>query len=167
MGRGRPKKINADNSTLKLSKSELAKREAERKALEDFDELRDTAPHWLDHMGKIEYERVVKLMKDKLPISELDLTLVATYANLYSTYRKLTRDINKNGAVIIETDEDGNELSRKTNPSWNAFLNTQKELRALTGQLGMTPSARMSLVTADEEEEESKFKQMSKKGRGG
>lgn len=167
MGRGRPRKVAADNSTLKLSKSELAKREAEKKALEDFDELRDIAPHWLDHMGKLEYERVVKLMKDKLPVSELDLTLVATYANLYSTYRKLTRDINKNGAVIIETDEDGNELSRRVNPSWNAFLNTQKELRALAGQLGMTPSSRMGLVIPDEKEEESRFKQMSKKGRGG
>lgn len=157
MGRGRPKKVNADNSTLKLSKSELAKREAEKEALEQFDELRNEPPHWLDHMGKIEYKRAVELMKDKLPVSELDLTLVASYANLYSIYRKLTRDINKFGTVIIETDEDGIELSRRINPSWNAFLNTQKELRALTSALGMTPSSRMSLVEVNNEDEGDKF----------
>lgn len=166
MGRGRPRKFTSDNSTLKLSKADLAKREAEKKAMEDFDELKETAPHWLDHMAKIEYERVVKLMKDKLPVSQLDLTLVATYANLYSQYRKLTRDINKHGTVIIETDEEGNEESRRANPAWNQFLNTQKELRAIAGQLGMSPSSRLGLVTGDEEEEESQFKLMNKRARG-
>lgn len=162
MGRGRPRKIDSDNSTLKLSKSDLAKREAEREALEKFDELRKSPPHWLDHMAKLEYIRVADLMRDKLPVSELDLTLIASYANLYSIYRKLTRDINKYGTVLIEQDEDGNEISRRVNPSWNAFLNTQKELRALASALGMTPSSRMSLVEVDKEDEGDKFLELIK-----
>jgi P27 family predicted phage terminase small subunit len=96
------------------------------------------------------------LLKE-LPIAELDLTLIASYCQLYAHWRQLNNDINKNGQVIVYTNKDGEETSRKLNPAFNAMMNVQKELRAVCGQLGMTVNSRMQLVIPEENDEEDEF----------
>lgn len=152
----RKRKIITDENVkdFKRSKEEIAKRKAEQVALEEFEQINEEIPNYLDHMAKIEYKRIVELMRDNLPVSELDKTMLATFCMTYSHWRKLNRDILKHGAVMIETDEDGNELSRRVNPSWNAMLKAQSEMRQLANQLGLTMNSRMQLVIPDEEDEE-------------
>lgn len=161
MSRGRPKKVTSDNSTLKLSKSDLAKREAEKKALEEFKEINDETPNYLDHMGKLIYRDIVSLMRGNLPVSELDKTMIATFSMTYSHWRKLNRDILKNGTILVTYDDYGNE-KRTVNPAYNAMLKAQNEMRQLASQLGLTMNSRMQLVVPDAEEEEDAFLELIK-----
>src|SRR5690625_5082765 len=151
----RPRKlINDDNiKDFKRSKEEIAQRQAEQSALEEFEQIRDNPPHYLPYMAKLEWKRILPLLKD-LNISELDLTMVASYCQLYNHWRQLNNDLNKNGQIIIKEDGEGNEISRQLNPSFNAMMKVQTELRQLSGQLGMTINSRMQLVVPEDEEEQ-------------
>jgi len=165
MGRGRPRKLTTDETieSSHLTKAEIAQRKAEEARLDDFDKIQTNPPHYLPYMAKIEWKRVIPLIQE-LPIADLDLTLVASYCQLYCHWRQLNNDLNKNGQVIVYKDKDGIETSRKLNPSWNAMLGVQKELRALCGQLGMTVNSRLQMVVPESGEEEDEFMKVLKGG---
>ena len=163
MGRGRPRKLTNDKTieTSKLTKAEISQRKAEEAQLEKFEKIQENPPHYLSYLAKQEWKRIIPLMKD-LPVANLDLTMIASYCQLYSHYRQLNNDLNKNGQVLIYTDDDGNETSRRANPSFNMMMNTAKELRAICGQLGMSINSRLQMVNPDEETEEDEFLKLLK-----
>lgn len=163
MGRNRLLTTDDSNKTLKISKEDLAKRKAEESMLDEFEKIRESPPHWLSYMAKIEWKRIIPLMKE-LPISELDLTMLANYCSLYSHMRQLNNDLNKSGQVIINTDKDGNETGRKLNPSFNAYIKVCGELRSVCAQLGLTVNSRLQMIVPDEKEEEDEFLKLMKRG---
>lgn len=165
MGKGRPRKLTTDETieSSNLTKAEISQRKAEEARLGDFEKLGDSPPHYLPYMAKIEWNRIMPLIKE-LPFAELDLTLLASYCQLYCHWRQLNNDLDKNGQVNVYYDDDGNETSRKLNPAFNAMLGVQKELRALCGQLGMSINSRLQMIVPEEGKEEDEFMKLLKGG---
>src|SRR5699024_469295 len=165
MAKGRPRRLTGDdaNETLKVSKEELARRRAEESMLDEFGKIRESPPHWLSYMAKIEWKRITPLMKE-LPISELDLTMLANYCSLYSHMRQLDRDLNKYGQFIINTYREGKETSRTLNPSFNAYIKGCSKLRSVCTHLGLNVNSRLKIVVPEEKEEEDQFMKLLRGG---
>src|SRR5699024_12033090 len=87
---GKKRKITTTDTAdkLKISKEEIAQRRAEEKALDRFEKIQDDPPHWLSYIAKNEWKRIIPLLKD-LPIASLDLTMVASYCQIYGGMRQL------------------------------------------------------------------------------
>ena len=75
-------------STRKVSKAEREARENEESALKvDTSHLREP-PDWLDDIGKAEFLRVAESAAEINILDNLDLAVLAIYANSYSQYIK-------------------------------------------------------------------------------
>lgn len=147
----------------KKGKDYVAKRLAEQESLNDYTGLNLGAPpSYFEWYAKKEWERITPLLQE-LPIAELDRESIEVYCNLHASRRRLQKDLNKNGISYEVTDREGNEVVR-SNPSFKMLLDTIKEIRALTSQLGMTMSSRLELVVADEKEEEDQIMKLIKGG---
>lgn len=97
---GRTRKI-TDLSTRKISKEErLNKKIQEEKIRLDREALETGAPDWLCPDAADEYNRIVAEAKKIDLFDNLDLTVLALYADNYARYIDATRQIQKLGAVI-------------------------------------------------------------------
>jgi len=158
-----PRKLRTEDdiAKLKVSNSEKARIASEQKALSRFEGIDAEPPEYLPTLARAEWLRIMPLLQE-LPIAELDFLMIASYCQLFAHWRELNDDLNENGQVIVNYDEQGIETSRKINPSFNALMKVQQELRHISGQLGMTINSRFELVTPDEKEEEDEFVQLLK-----
>lgn len=127
-------------SASHISKLEKEQRRAAEEALTKYPKLTATAPDWLDDTATSEWTRIVPLLKQNTPISELDTSLIASHCALYSTVVRMTKAINKYGEVI-ETDTG----HRKQSPYFMARDKAIKEMKSVDTQLGLTPQARARL----------------------
>src|SRR5699024_11067390 len=144
-------------------KSYVAKELAKQETLNGYTQLDvEDVPSHLDYFGKQQWKRIVPLLNE-LPIAEHDRDLVENWCMLYSNRRKLQRDVQKNGPIIMEEDEEGNIISRKRNPSFSAFMEVVKEMRSLSGKLGLSVDSRLDMVQPEEKEEEDHFLKLLKK----
>lgn len=112
------------------------------------------APKWLDKEALGEWKRVVPLLKEKTPVSELDRAQLANHCLLVSTIKQCTEHINKHG-LTVENEKTG---YIKRSPYVDMRDKAYLELKAIDGQLGMTVESRIKLElskakdqTADDE----------------
>ena len=140
-----------------ISKLEREQRKAAEKALTKYPKLTATAPDWLDETATVEWTRVVPLLKQNTPISDLDTSLIASHCALYSTVVRMTKAINKYGEVI-ETDTG----HKKQSPYFMARDKAIKEMKSVDTQLGLTPQARarLEIHKAITEEPQDEFEEM-------
>ena len=97
---GRPRKV-TDLSTRKISKEERHnKKVQEEKIRLDREALEAGAPDWLSPDAAGEYNRIVTEAKKIELFDNLDLTVLALYADNYARYVDATRQIQRLGAVI-------------------------------------------------------------------
>lgn len=122
-----------------ITKQEKAQRADAERALSDYPELTATAPEWLDELASKEWQRIVPLLKESAPISELDVSLIATHCALYSTVIQCTEEINKNG-VIIDT-----KRGPQQSPYFMARDKAIKEMKAIDSQMALSPQSRLRL----------------------
>jgi len=146
----------------KKGKDYVAKKLAEQETLNDHEQLQaDRIPSHLCYYGKKEWKRIVPLLNE-LPIAELDRELVETYCTLHGSRRRLQKDLQDSGEIIITYDDDGIETGRKKNPSYDMMISTVKELRMIANQLGMTMNSRLELAVPDGETEEDEILKLIK-----
>ena len=94
----------ATNKGHHINAEEKAIREqAEEMASDGFKSLDITPPDHLDKLAKVEYKRVAKEMK-KLPIRNLDRSLLESYCTWYSIYKTVSRKINEGGVTVYSED---------------------------------------------------------------
>lgn len=127
------------NTTGHISKLEKEQRQQAKEALEKYPELSASAPSWLDEEARKEWERVVPLLKESTPVSELDTSMIASHCTLYSSIVRTTKQINEYGEVI-ET-----EHGPRQSPYFMARDKSIKEMKAVDSQLGLTPQSRARL----------------------
>lgn len=143
---GRPRKHSTQDVLSHKTKAEIAQKKEEEALAgqENFKRLSTTPPETLiDDVAKKEYRRVVPLLNN-LDVTALDRTIVINYCNSYSMYLQAIEDVKKNGVV----------LKGRKNPAFNVYLDMQRELRATSGQLGMTLDSRTKLIKVEEHKEE-------------
>lgn len=141
----------------KKGKDYIATELARQEKMNDFPQLSvDSIPHHLDYHGKQQWKAIVPLL-NQLPIAEHDRNLVESWCILYSSRRKLQNDIQKNGLLLSEYDDEGNLIRHRKNPAHDMILSTVKEMRMIGAQLGLSVSSRLNLIEPEEEEEEDQF----------
>lgn len=122
-----------------ITKQEKAQREDAEKALAEYPNLTSHAPKWLDDVAKKEWRRIVPLLKKSAPISELDVSLIATHCTLYSTIIKCTKEIDRTG-VVIDT-----KRGLQQSPYYMARDKAIKEMKSIDSQMALSPQSRVRL----------------------
>lgn len=120
------------------------------------------APEYLSPDAKKEWRRVVNQMKTSGMITDLDLTALAAYCQVYADWVLAVRARNR----IAASDPSGGGIMVKTtngnlvqNPLIGACNKTVLVLIRLAAELGITPSARSRIqaIENDQEDELDKF----------
>ncbi len=137
---GRPRKV-VSMSTGKISKAQKAARVEGEKALKvSRDELR--APDWLPDKAALEFERVCRNAAKLGMLDNLDLSVLAVYADNYNRYIEASMQLSMHGHVI--TTDNGYAM-----PSpWMSILNqSAKNIFSCSAKLGLTVTDRLKLIT--------------------
>ena len=135
---GRNAKIESNSH---LTKEQLAEKDEAAAGLQDYPKLNDEPPTWLDDEAKSEWQRVVPLLKEKTPVSELDRAQLTNHCLLMATIKTCTKEINKSGLTTMN--EKTGQIKRS--PYVDMRDKAYMELRSIDGQLGMTLQSRTKM----------------------
>lgn len=142
---GRPRKV-VSMSTGKIGKAARAARsEAEKQMHVKADAL--SPPDWLSDRAALEFDRVVRESAELGMLDNLDLAVLAVYADNYSRYADAATHINIHGATV--TTKNGYE----TPSPWVAVSDrAAKNIFACSAKLGMSVTDRLKLIVPTKEE---------------
>lgn len=144
---GRPRKV-VSMSTGKVGKATKTQRAESEKALKvNTNELR--APDWLPDVAAVEFDRVVANAAQVGMLDNLDLSILAIYADNYCRYIEASQQLAKKGHVTKA--KSGYQM-----PSpWVAILNqSAKNIFTCSGKLGLAVTDRLKLIVPVKEEKE-------------
>jgi P27 family predicted phage terminase small subunit len=133
-------------STGNISKAQKTARAEGEKALKvSSEELR--APDWLPDKAAIEFERVCRNAAQLGMLDNLDLSVLAVYADNYNRYIEASTQLSLHGHVI--TTDKGYAM-----PSpWVSILNqSAKNIFSCSAKLGLAVTDRLKLITPVKEE---------------
>lgn len=135
-----------------------AQKQDAREELFSHEELSTPPPSWLPKSAKSEWDRLIPVLKQDLPISETDYSMLVSYCLAYSRIKTAEGEIKKYGTFI--TDEKTG--TKKANPAVNVQSKAIADLRQCSSALGMTLEARSRLAynKAKVEEPADPFKEL-------
>ena len=144
----RPRKV-VGISTGKIGKEKIANRQEQEKKIKVGREgLERGAPPWLDEEAAEEFERVVSEARAIDLFDNLDLTVLAIYADNYSRYMKAAEKM-KNFGMVIETDDGKKIISPYVVIADKAATQIQK----CSAKLGLATTDRLKLIVPTKKEE--------------
>lgn len=142
---GRPPKI-IDLQKRHNTKAEIAKkRESEKKLGLARDHLK--APVWLRKEARLEFERIVKETEEIGMLDNLDLAVLAIYADAYYHYTKLSKQLAREGDTVIE--ERRYDRVLKVNPKLQAQSQYVERIMKASTKLGMATTDRLRLIVPE------------------
>lgn len=147
---GRPRKV-VEISTGKIGKSKQnARREQEKKIKLPRDSL--VPPAWLDDVAAAEFTRVVDESGQINLLDNLDLGILAVYANAFSRYQKSVEYINEYGDTCTRSSkfEDYEVVS----PYLQAQEKYIKQIMQCSTKLGLATTDRLKLIVPTKESSE-------------
>lgn len=147
--------------TTKLTRKHMSKNERlERELAENQHKLpRDglDPPEWLDLEARKEFTRVVAEAAKIDLLDNLDLSVLAVYADAWSNYIALHDLIQKQGNVIEVVGSQGNRTP-KVNPALTAQEMYVKRIMSASAKLGLATTDRLKLIIPQKpEKKENKF----------
>lgn len=143
---GRPRKV-VDISTGKIGKQKIKNRqEQEAKIKLKRDVLEIGAPGWLSEDAAAEYKRVVKEAAAIDLFDNLDLSVLAIYADNYSRYIKSVEEMAKSGEVI----DTGEKLIMS--PWVTVADKAATQILKCSAKLGLATTDRLKLIVPTKEE---------------
>ena len=154
---GRPRKP----ASLKAGKSETKAHLDERNQIEvemkGKDGKVDQVPDQLDDIGKTYYTFLVEELKVSGILSNLDIPTLTQTADCLSKMQQADEYIKREGIIYETFDKVGNTIP-KEHPAVSIKLKYLSQFRALSTQLGLSPSSRASLsemkIKAKEDDED-------------
>lgn len=153
----RPRKPAALKAGNSENKGDLDNREELENQLSGEDNLVWIIPEELDDYGKEYYEFLINEFSEANFLSNLDVPLLTQTADCLSKMRLADEIIDREGIKYDTFDKFGNTIP-KEHPTVKTKLAYLTQYRALSTQLGLSPSARASLsqmkMVAKEEEED-------------
>lgn len=137
-------------STGKIGKEARAARaKKEKKIKVDRENL--IAPNWLSLPAQKEFNRVVEETEKIDILDNLDLAILAMYADAYINYIKLSKLILKNGAIGTRENQFG--VYEVVSPYLSAQERYAKQILQCSTKLGMATTDRLKLIVPGEDEE--------------
>lgn len=147
---GRPRKV-VDISTGKIGKeAKEARKEAEKKIKLDRDQL--TPPEWLPYEAREEFSRVVTEAASIDHLDNLDLGVLAIYANAYTSFVDISRQIQ--GTGYLGTRETQHDSYYVVHPLLVAQEKFVKQIMQCSTKLGLATTDRLKLIVPVKEESE-------------
>lgn len=125
-----------------LTNEQLAQREDAKKEMFEYSLLETEPPNWLPPSAKSEWERIVPLLKEDLPLAETDYSLLVSYCALFSRVRTCEGDIRKYGHFI--TNEEAG--TKKANPAVAMQSQAIRDMKSIATSLCMTLEARSKMA---------------------
>ncbi|RHW46090.1 phage terminase small subunit P27 family [Bombilactobacillus bombi] len=128
-----------------ITKKELKKRKNNKQKLQlSADHL--TPPNWLNSGAKKEFNRIIDLLSKTKLLTDADATTLAIYCDTLYDYKSYKNQIKKHGMMV----------NGRVNPFIREKRNAAQLLDKLGNELGLSPSARTSLMVnlPDMEEDE-------------
>ncbi len=150
-----PRKV-VKMSRKHYTKSERLDRElAERQHKLPRDGL--APPEWLGEEAKKEFIRVVNEAAQIDLLDNLDLSVLALYADAWANYIALHEQLQKEGNVIDVRGSQGNHMP-KVNPALTAQEVYVKRILSASAKLGLATTDRLKLIVPQQpEKKENKF----------
>lgn len=153
----RPKKPASLKKGRSETKAQLKEREEQEKRLMGNSDLLQTVPNYLDPLAKAYYKFLITELEISGLLTNLDIPLLEQTADSLSKMRQCDDAINKDGLIIKQFDRYSNEVT-KEHPAIKIKMQYMNVYRALSTQLGMSPSSRAQLagmqLKAKEDEED-------------
>ena len=118
----------------------------------DLDGLSESPPDWLDAVGAGVWHRVVGELVRRGILADIDRDMMAHLCQLQSQALSLLDDVRDGGMIDSKT---GWERA-----AFKAYRATVKDMRLLSSELGLTPTARARGVLPGGGEAEDEFERM-------
>lgn len=144
--------VNTDLHKGHLTKEQIEFRKERENALFVGDD-KVRPPKWLDDVAKKEFRRVVKEFKKIKLISNLDVSMLSMYCDLYSKYQECTKQINENGLTVEYKNKNG-DVNESPSPYAKLQLQYVDKINKIASSFGLTVSSRMKLTLPKEEKED-------------
>ncbi len=143
---GRTRKIIA-LATGKVGKQERLNRKIQEEKIKlDRDALINGAPEWLNPVAAEEYNRVVAEASKINLLDNLDLSILAIYADTYSRYIEATNALNKLGTTVTIGDKEF------VSPFVTIQDKAMTQILKCSTKLGLAATDRLKLIVPTKEE---------------
>lgn len=119
-----------------ISKVEKIERENMRNELFEYPSICEEPPSFLIGESLKEWERIIPLLNENIPISELDSSMIASYCIAVGTVIECQEDINTRGVIVEGV----------SNPSVRMQSQAIKDMRLLASSLGISLDSRMKIA---------------------
>lgn len=144
-------------ASLKKGKSEtkqhLEAREEVEQSLKGNSDLVFSVPDQLDELGEAYYKFLVEELRDANILSNLDIPILTQTSDALSKMEQADRLISEEGLLYYKYDKEGNQ-EPKEHPAVGIKQKYLTQFRALSTQLGLSPSSRASLAEMNMQKEE-------------
>lgn len=143
---GRTRKI-VDISTGKIGKQEKLNRKIQEDKLRlDRQALEDGAPQWLKPAAAEEFNRVVFEAKKINLYDNLDLSILAIYADCYARFVEASEYLQKNGSTIVVGEKEF------VSPYVTIADKLMTQILKCSTKLGLSITDRLKLIVPTQEE---------------
>lgn len=144
---GRPRKI-VDISTGKIGKEKRINRKIQEEKLRlERDQLENGAPAWLSPFAAEEYMRVVQEAGKVNLLDNLDLAVLAIYADNYDRYIDASRTLQWQGLTVMGKHEE------KPSPYIKIANDAAVQIQRCSTKLGLAATDRLKLIVPTQAEE--------------
>lgn len=144
---GRPRKI-VDISTGKIGKKKRINRKIQEEKLRlERDQLESGAPAWLSPFAAEEYMRVVQEAGKVNLLDNLDLAVLAIYADNYDRYIDASRVLQCRGLTVMGKHEE------KPSPYIKIANDAAVQIQRCSTKLGLAATDRLKLIVPTQAEE--------------
>lgn len=145
----RPRKV------MELSKGKISKEERENRMKQEkqnrLEREQLAAPDWLSQFAQLEFNRVVDEAGKIDLLDNLDLGILAIYANAYSSYRDITEQIKETGYLgQRETRYDSYHVVHPLLKAQELYV---KQIMQCSSKLGLATTDRLKLIVPVKEED--------------
>ena len=141
----RPRKPASLKKGKSETKAQLEVRAEQEQKLKGNTNLFENIPEHLDELAKQYYKFLITELEISNILSNLDIPLLEQTADCLSKMRQADDIINKEGIIIRQLDRYGHEII-KEHPAVGTKQKYLNQFRALSTQLGLSPSSRAQLA---------------------
>jgi P27 family predicted phage terminase small subunit len=136
-------------SALKLLRGNPGRRPVNDREPKPNAERDPHCPDHLDETAKVEWSRLLPILRDMRVLTEADYIALALLCSTYSTLIKAQESLNKAG-LLFKTPSGYVQQS----PLIGIISNCTAQVNTLCREFGLTPSARTRIMTADDKTQE-------------
>lgn len=143
---GRPRKV-VDIASGKIGKKQkLNRRIQEEKLKIDREDLERGAPGWLSEVAAAEYERVVREAAKVNLLDNLDMVILAIYADNYANYVAASQEVQEQGLTTE------GKKGMIPSPYLRIANDCAKQIMQCSTKLGLAATDRLKLIVPTKEE---------------